>query len=222
MEPVCVLFSGGVESAYLLHRQQQEGRDVHPVYVRSGYRWEDVELEHARRYLEAVEAPEPVVLDAPADDVMPDSWAFSGSEAEPPAPDEDGGHYLHGRNVLVFTKAAVYCSVEGVEHVVQGALASNDFPDGTREFDDAMERALSLGLDHDVSFQRPLAGLVKHEVVAGAAEARLPLEHTFSCVDPVEGLHCGDCLKCHDRSEGFEEAGVDDPTEYDNPPHTRS
>lgn len=214
------MFSGGVESAYLLHRQRQHAADVHTVYVRSGYRWEDVELEHARRYLEAVDAPGLDVLDAPADDVKPDSWAFPGSEAEPPAPDEDGGHYLHGRNALVFTKASIYCSVEGVQDVFQGGLASNDFPDGTREFDDAMERALSLGLDHDLEIHRPLDGLVKHEVVGRAAEAGLPLEHTFSCVDPVEGLHCGDCLKCHDRSEGFEEAGVEDPTEYVNPPHT--
>lgn len=219
MAPVCVLFSGGVESAYLLHLQMKEGRDVRPVYVRSGYRWEDAEVEHARRYLDVVDAPELEVLEAPADDVMTESWAFSGSEVEPPMPDEDGGHYLHGRNVLVFSKSAVYCSVEGVYRIVQGALASNDFPDGTPEFDDLMADALSLGLDHDVTFNRPLAHLVKHEVVDRAASVGLPLEHTFSCVDPWEGSHCGSCLKCHDRREAFLEAGVDDPTEYVNEPH---
>lgn len=221
MAPVCVLFSGGVESAYLLHLQRQDGRDVLPVYVRSGYRWEDVEVEHARRYLEVVDAPQLEVLEAPAGDVMPESWAFSGSEAEPPMPDEDGGHYLHGRNVLVFSKAAVFCSVEGVHRIVQGALASNGFPDGAPEFDEAMARALSLGLDHDVEFQRPLADLVKHEVVDCADAAGLPLEHTFSCVDPRDGRHCGSCLKCHDRHEGFLEADIDDPSEYVNEPHTR-
>ena len=220
MEPVCVLFSGGVESAYLLHLQRQEGRDLHPVYVRSGYRWEDVELDHARRYLGAVDAPELRVLDAPAYDVLPESWAFSGSTAEPPEADDEGGHYLHGRNVLVFTKAALYCSVEDVHDVAQGALASNDFPDGTAEFDDAIERALTLGLDHGIELHRPMTDLVKHEVVARAADAGLPLERTFSCVDPVDGVHCGRCLKCHDRREGFQKAGLEDPTEYGNPPQT--
>lgn len=217
MEPVCVLFSGGVESAYLLHLQQEDRPDLNPVYVRSGYRWEGVELEHARRYLDAADAPSLAVLEAPADDVDPDSWAFSG---EAPEPEDEDGHYLHGRNVLVFSKAAVYCSVEGVHRVVQGALASNDFPDGTPEFDEAMGHALSLGLDHEVEFERPLSGLVKREVVERADAAGLPLEHTFSCVDPVDGSHCGRCLKCHDRREAFLAAEVDDPTGYVNEPHT--
>ncbi len=218
MSAVCVLFSGGVESAYLLHLARENPGDVHPVYVRSGYRWEDVEVEFARSYLDIVDAPQLDVLEAPADDVDGESWAFTG---DVPGPDDDGGHYLHGRNVLAFSKAAVYCSVEDIHEIHQGALASNDFPDGTREFDDAFERALSIGLDHDVEFRRPLSDFVKHEVIARAVDdADLPLEHTFSCLDPVEGRHCGRCLKCHDRRMGFEEAGVSDSTEYVNEPQT--
>jgi 7-cyano-7-deazaguanine synthase len=42
----------------------------------------------------------------------------------------------------------------------------------------------------------------------------LPLEHTFSCIDPVDQLHCGRCNKCAERSHAFADAGMTDPTEY--------
>jgi 7-cyano-7-deazaguanine synthase len=42
----------------------------------------------------------------------------------------------------------------------------------------------------------------------------LPLEHTFSCIAPIEGRHCGRCNKCAERRRAFAAAGVDDPTEY--------
>jgi len=44
--------------------------------------------------------------------------------------------------------------------------------------------------------------------------AVFPLEHTFSCIRPDRGLHCGRCSKCHERRVAFGEAGVEDPTEY--------
>ena len=42
----------------------------------------------------------------------------------------------------------------------------------------------------------------------------VPLELTLSCMQPVDGLHCGRCSKCRERRDAFTEAGVDDPTPY--------
>jgi 7-cyano-7-deazaguanine synthase len=42
----------------------------------------------------------------------------------------------------------------------------------------------------------------------------LPLEHTYSCIRPVSGLHCGQCNKCAERQRAFAEAGMVDPTVY--------
>jgi 7-cyano-7-deazaguanine synthase len=44
--------------------------------------------------------------------------------------------------------------------------------------------------------------------------AEMPLQHTFSCIHPVRGRHCGHCNKCAERQRGFTEAGMDDPTSY--------
>ena len=42
----------------------------------------------------------------------------------------------------------------------------------------------------------------------------VPLELTLSCMQPKDGLHCGQCSKCRERRDAFAEAGVADPTTY--------
>jgi len=37
---------------------------------------------------------------------------------------------------------------------------------------------------------------------------------TFSCIAPVDGLHCGRCNKCAERAAAFRLTGTDDPTPY--------
>jgi 7-cyano-7-deazaguanine synthase len=46
----------------------------------------------------------------------------------------------------------------------------------------------------------------------------LPLELTFSCIAPEDGLHCGRCNKCAERARGFARAGLADPTRYKSQP----
>ena len=65
-------------------------------------------------------------------------WALRG---EPPAfdtPDEDV--YLTGRNVVLLSKAAIYCAQHGIGGIALGPLAGNPFPDATPEFFAAMAR----------------------------------------------------------------------------------
>ena len=42
----------------------------------------------------------------------------------------------------------------------------------------------------------------------------LPLELTFSCIQPREEGHCGRCNKCAERQHAFREAQLSDPTRY--------
>ena len=60
---------------------------------------------------------------------------------------------------------------------------------------------------------RPFATLHKAEVLARGR--RLPLHLTLSCIDPVDGRHCGRCNKCAERTKGFRDAGICDLTAYD-------
>ena len=95
-----------------------------------------------------------------------------------------------------------------------GPLAGNPFPDATPRFFETMARALSIGLAWDVAIKTPLAALHKSDVIARGAALGVPFELTLSCMQPVDGMHCGRCSKCRERRDGFLEAGVADPTRY--------
>lgn len=146
-------------------------------------------------------------------DLYPDShWAIRG---EPPGfdtPDEDV--YLTGRNIVLLSKAAIHCARHGVTRIAIGPLAGNPFPDATPEFFAAMARALSLGLAHDIAIDAPFARASKAEVITIGVALGVPLGDTLSCMNPRQGLHCGQCSKCRERRDAFHEAAVDDPTRY--------
>ena len=78
----------------------------------------------------------------------------------------------------------------------------------------AMAHALSLGLAHPIAIEAPFAHMDKGEVIRLGIELGVPLALTLSCMNPKNGLHCGQCSKCRERRDGFAEAGVADLTRY--------
>jgi 7-cyano-7-deazaguanine synthase len=58
----------------------------------------------------------------------------------------------------------------------------------------------------------------KADVVRLGIELGVPLELTLSCMNPRDGMHCGQCSKCRERRDAFNEVGVADPTKYATPP----
>jgi len=210
------LLSAGLDSAVLAASELRESR-VHPIFVTAGLAWEREELNALERLLVAppfVGRVEPLVrLAFSVDDLYPAThWALRG---EPPAfdtPDEDV--YLTGRNVVLLSKAAIYCAQQGIPRIALGPLAGNPFPDATPEFFTAMARALSLGLAHEIEVVAPFVSMHKPDVVRLGLELGVPLELTLSCMKPRDGLHCGQCSKCRERRDAFIEARVADPTAY--------
>jgi 7-cyano-7-deazaguanine synthase len=154
-----------------------------------------------------------IALTVDTRDVYPAShWAIRG---EPPAydtPDEDV--YLEGRNVILLSKTSVYMARAKITRVMMGPLAGNPFADASREFFDAMERALSLGLASPIRIEAPFAALHKADVIARGHALGVPFELTLSCMQPRDGLHCGRCSKCRERRDAFVDAGTPDPTPY--------
>lgn len=218
-----VLFSAGLDSAVLLAQAAQEG-PVQPLYVSVGFAWEAEEREMAARLFAqppfAGSVAPLVQLSFDMRDVFsPAHWAVRGTPPAFDTPDEDV--YLHGRNITLLSKAAVYMAstfhAAGVR-LLTGQLAGNPFPDATPAFLDAMARALALGLGARVTIEAPFATLHKADVIRRGVELGVPLELTLSCMQPVGGLHCGRCSKCRERRDAFREAGVGDPTAYREQP----
>jgi 7-cyano-7-deazaguanine synthase len=210
-----VLLSAGLDSAVLAALEARTSH-VHPIYVSTGLAWEQEELAMLDRLLATAPfrslAPLARLMFTVRDLYPPTHWALRG---EPPAfdtPDEDV--YLTGRNIILLTKASIYCAQHGVARLAQGSLAHNPFPDATPEFFQAMGRALTLGLAHDIEIVTPLAQKEKSDVIRLGVELSVPLELTLSCMNPKDGLHCGVCSKCRERRDAFHDAGVLDPTRY--------
>ena len=156
-------------------------------------------------------------LDCPVDDTYAGThWALRGTPPAYATADEEV--YLVGRNVMLLAKAATWCAVNGIGRLALGLLRGNPFPDATPAFFAAMERALSLGLAHDVRIAAPFRALGKAEVVARGQSLGVPFELTLSCMSPVSdgasAVHCGRCSKCRERLQAFDEAGLADPARY--------
>jgi 7-cyano-7-deazaguanine synthase len=215
-----VLLSGGLDSAVLL-AQEAERAHVHPVYVGVGLAWERAERAMIEVLLRApvFAGLEPIThLDLTMRDVYaPSHWAIRGTPPAYDTPDEDV--YLPGRNVVLLAKAAVLTASRKAGRIALGTLAANPFPDATPHFFSAMSRALSLGLDHPIEIITPFVGLHKDDVIKLGDALHVPLEHTLSCMNPLDAdipLHCGLCSKCRERRDAFHAAAVEDRTAYAN------
>lgn len=214
-----VLLSGGLDSAVLLAHETRTGV-VQPVYVSTGLAWEASERATVGRLLGASifkDGVRPLAeLDVSVRDVYaPTHWALLGTPPSYDTPDEDV--YLHGRNVILLSKAAVFCATRNISRIALGSLAGNPFPDATRSFFDAMAEALSLGLDHRLEIATPFSTLHKSDVIKLGLQLQVPFECTSSCMSPISGEHCGLCSKCRERHDAFAEAGLPDPTRYVHP-----
>lgn len=212
-QPLAVLVSGGVDSAVLLGRTAHVHPAVHPLYIRTGLAWEDVELAFLNRFLAASTTPalQPlVILDQPVRDLYGQHWSVTGSAPGATAPDEE--FYLPGRNVLLLTKALLWCRLHDVNGVALAVLGANPFPDATPEFFRDFAKVVSGAVGGNISIETPYAALTKAEVIRLGRE--LPLQHTLSCASPTAARHCGVCGKCAERGRAFIAAGMPDPTEY--------
>ncbi|MBJ7302990.1 MAG: 7-cyano-7-deazaguanine synthase [Planctomycetota bacterium] len=214
-DPTAILVSGGLDSAILLADMvNHKFPKVWPVFVQCGLYWEKTELEYLRRFINAIKAPnlaELIILDVPVGDLYKDHWSLTGINV-PDVKSPDEAVFLPGRNVLLTAKALLWCNLNQVKSLSLAVLESNPFPDATDSFFLTMEQAINESVSGNVKLLRPYAGMHKTDVLKIGRNA--PLEHTFSCIYPINGMHCGKCNKCAERKNGFSQASMKDPTSY--------
>lgn len=211
---VALLFSGGLDSAILLGELVRQGECVLPLFIRCGLAWEEQELAACRQFIEALASPlvAPLKeLEVPVADLYDRHWSLTGQDV-PGEETPDEAVYLPGRNALLVVKAAVWCALHGVRLIALAPLMHNPFPDATDEFFADLQSALRRGLNALLTIVRPFGRLTKKEVLELGRD--LPLELTFSCIQPVDGRHCGRCNKCAERRRAFAETGREDQTNY--------
>lgn len=101
----------------------------------------------------------------------------------------------------------VYIANHGGDHTI--------YPDCRPEFIDAMDKATSAGTFVDVRVEAPYTNISKIDIVCRGTALGIDYAKTWSCYKGSE-IHCGKCGTCVERKEAFADAGVKDPTEYEN------
>ena len=211
---ICVLVSGGLDSAVLLARLLQSRARVLPLYLRCGFSWEAAELFWLKRLLRAMRSERlaPLrVVETPLRSVYGPHWSFT-RRGVPGAGSPDAAVFLPGRNVLLLSHAAVVCASARIRAIALGVLASNPFGDASPRFFRDLATLLSRALGGPITVLAPLRQTTKLQLIRAASEA--PLALTFSCLAPRGMRHCGRCNKCAERRRAFRAAGVTDPTGY--------
>jgi 7-cyano-7-deazaguanine synthase len=125
--------------------------------------------------------------------------------------------FVPGRNLVFLTVAAALADRRGLE-VLVGGMCETDFsgyPDCRRDTIDAMQSALSLGLDKQVPIETPLMALTKAQTwaladrIGGAELVELIVESSHTCYvgDRAHrhawGYGCGTCPACELRAAGY-------------------
>lgn len=88
------------------------------------------------------------------------------------------------------------------------------YPDCRAGFIKAMNEAVSEGTYEHIRIEAPYTGINKTDIAKRGAKLGINYAETWSCYKGGE-KHCGKCGTCMERKEAFREAGLTDPTIYE-------
>ncbi|TFB12501.1 hypothetical protein E3V55_00150 [Candidatus Marinimicrobia bacterium MT.SAG.3] len=209
-----ILFSGGIESAVLMGEAIEAGLVPIPVYVATGTRWENTELKSANIYLETLELglSDKIIIRKYTPGDVEKHWAYNKG-SYPLAEEDIQTLEISGRNETLLREAVRFGEDDQKLILVIGTTADNPFKDGDQQFYSEMETTLSAQRRARVTILTPLKGLTKSDVIKRGK--RFPLGLTLSCVAPLNGKACGECIKCASRTAAFLTAEVIDKYEME-------
>lgn len=120
--------------------------------------------------------------------------------------------YVPFRNGLFLSAAASIALSKGCSVIYYGAhhddAAGNAYPDCSEDFNNAMNRAVTLGSGNMLRIEAPFVGMGKKDIVRLGKELSVPYELTWSCYEGGD-KPCGKCATCIDRKAAFLANGID-------------
>ena len=216
-----ILLSGGLDSATVLAIARGEGYETYALSVSYGQR-HSAELNAAVRVAKHLGAKAhqqmQVNLDAVGGSALTDR-----SIAVPEAPSSGiPVTYVPARNTLFLALALGWAEVLGARDLFIGvnAVDYSGYPDCRPEFVQAFETLANLATKAGVEgakfrIHTPLIQLSKADIIRRGAGLGVDFAETVSCYQADgKGRACGRCDSCRNRREGFDAAGIPDPTRY--------
>lgn len=221
MKKAVVLLSGGLDSATVIAVARRDGYACHALSFNYGQR-HVAELKAAERVARSLGA-------AAHKTVALDLSAIGGSALTDPAipvPDHPTEGipvtYVPARNTVFLAVATGWAEVLDADQIFIGvnAVDYSGYPDCRPEFVAAFERVANLGTKAGLEgrrlrIQAPLVSLSKAEIIHLGTGLGVDYSLTVSCYTADDaGRACGVCDSCRLRRQGFQEAGIQDPTAY--------
>lgn len=216
-----VLLSGGLDSATVL-----------TVARSHGYQCYCLSLDYHQRHVAELQAAKRIAskLNAAAHRIVQlDLSMFGGSALTdnsidvPQSPTEGiPVTYVPARNTIMLSLALAWAEVLSARDIFIGvnALDYSGYPDCRSEYVDAFQRMANLATKaaiegRAITVHAPLIDLTKAEIIRLGHAHGLDYGMTVSCYQADEqGRACGSCDSCRLRREGFQAAGLPDPTNY--------
>ena len=216
---VCVM-SGGMDSTLSAYMMKKSGYEIIAIHFNYDQRTQTKELECFYKICKDLGVAEKYVLDLDFFKQLGAS-ALTDSTIEVPTSGIEEGvpiTYVPFRNGIFLSMAAAIAEKEGAEVLSIGVVEedSSGYPDCREAYIQSMQNSINLGTkdETNIEIRMPLVHLKKSQIVQKALELKTPLHLTWSCYKN-EQKACGVCDSCRLRLNGFKQAGVKDPIEYE-------
>ena len=212
-----IILSGGMDSVTLLYDQQE--RIALAVSFDYGSKHNAREIPFARLHCERLGIRH---ITIPLDFMTKyfQSSLLKGGEEIPE------GHYADEnmrstvvpfRNGIMLSIAVGIAESNGLKYVMMANHSGDHtiYPDCTPQFVDAFDRTAQAGTFVGIKLLSPFVNWTKGDIARRGKELDIDYAETWSCYKGGE-KHCGKCGTCVERCEALAEAGIEDPTIYED------
>lgn len=216
-----ILLSGGLDSVTVLAMAKQQGYAIYALSFDYGQK-HNAELDSARKIAQDYQVIEHKVIHLGLD--LIGGSALTDSALDVPMVPQEGIPitYVPARNTVFLSFALGWAEVLDAQDIFIGvnAVDYSGYPDCRPQFIAAFQTLANLatkaGVEgHEIKIHAPLIDLTKGEIIQLGIKHQVNYTQTVSCyAASVDGLACGECDACRLRRQGFEQAGISDPTRY--------
>ena len=216
-----VLVSGGLDSTTVLAMAREQGFACYTLSFDYGQRHR-AELAAAERVSGALGDVEHKVVNLNLDSIG--GSALTDLDIAVPEEATEGIPitYVPARNTVFLSIALGWAEVLDASDIFIGvnAVDYSGYPDCRPEYIESFEAMANLATKAGVEGRKltihtPLMDMGKDDIIRAGIKLGVDYSQTVSCYQATpEGLACGKCDSCRLRREGFEAAGVPDPTRY--------
>ena len=216
MKDSVLILSGGVDSTTLLYDEQE--RIALAISFDYGSKHNKREIPFAQLHCQRLGIRHIVI---PLD-FMTRYFVSSLLEGGEDIPE---GHYADEnmkstvvpfRNGIMLSIAVGIAESNGLRYVMMANHGGDHtiYPDCRPEFVEAFDAATHAGTFNGVRLLSPYCNMTKGQIAARGKALGIDYAETWSCYRGGT-KHCGKCGTCVERREALAEAGIPDPTDYE-------